>query len=69
MWTWAKRFLFDETAFVGLARGVCLGLGSAVSTGILDVEALGVSKAVGVALMGLGGFIRAGEKNPKDRAE
>ena len=58
-----KKFLFDETAFVGLVRAACLGMGSAVATDMVDVSALGIPKAVGVLLIGLGGFVRAGDKN------
>lgn len=61
---WLKGFLFNETAFVGLVRAVVLGLGGAVSGGMIDVGELGIPKWSGVALLALGGFIRAGEKNP-----
>jgi hypothetical protein len=63
MITWLKKFLFDETAFVGLFRGIALGAGTAISTGMIDVSALGVPKWTGVAMIALGGFVRAGDKN------
>jgi len=64
MLTWIKKFFTDETAFVGLARGTLLGIGGAVSSGMVDVSALGMPKWAGVAMLAAGGFIRAGEKNP-----
>lgn len=69
MITWLKRFFLDETAFVGFVRACCIGVGTAVSSGLLTLPPSLVSgetlKATGVVLAGLGGFIRAGEKNPK----
>ncbi len=65
MWPWFKSFLFNETAFVGLVRAVCIGLGTAIATGMLDLSTLDVPKGAGIALAALGGFIRAGEKNAK----
>lgn len=65
MLPWLKRFFTDETAFIGLIRAACLGLGTAVATGQIDLTALHVPQSAGIALAALGGFIRAGEKNPK----
>jgi hypothetical protein len=62
-----KKFLFDETAFVGLMRAACIGVGGAVSSGLISVSFFGdtnQAKLAGVALAAFGGFIRAGEKNP-----
>ena len=61
MVTWLKKFLFDETAFVGLIRALLQGVGAAQASGVLDIQ--GLPKWVGVAALALGGFIRAGEKN------
>ena len=61
MVTWMKKFLFDETAFVGLNRAINQGVGAAQASGVLDIQ--GLPKWVGVAALALGGFIRAGEKN------
>ena len=63
MLPWLKKFFTDETAFVGLIRASCIGLGTAAATGNLPVpESWEIG---GVILAGLGGFIRAGDKNPK----
>jgi hypothetical protein len=62
---WIKNFFTNETAFVGLIRASLLGTGAAVSSGMLDVMTLGVPKWSGVALIALGGFVRAGDKNAK----
>lgn len=57
-----KRFLTDETAFIGLVRGVALGAGGAVTAGQVPM----VPAEWGVALMVIGGAIRAGDKNKKE---
>ena len=62
---WIKNFFTNETAFVGLIRASLLGAGTAVTSGMLDVASLGVPKWGGIALIALGGFVRAGDKNPK----
>lgn len=61
MWPWLKKFFTDETAFVGLARAACIGVGTAVATGQMPVPE--DWKLGGIALAAFGGFIRAGEKN------
>ena len=61
MLAWLKRFLFDETAFVGLIRAACIGLGTAVASGMMSVPE--EWRVFGVIAASLGGFIRAGEKN------
>jgi hypothetical protein len=63
---WMKNFFTNETAFVGLIRASLLGIGAAVSGGMLDVASLGVPKWTGVAMIALGGFVRAGDKNAKE---
>jgi len=37
MLPWLKKFFTDETAFVGLIRASCIGLGTAAATGNLPV--------------------------------
>jgi hypothetical protein len=63
MWTWLKKFFMDETAFVGLIRGLLLGTGAAVEGGYIDLDFL--PNGIGIALMAIAGFVRAGDKNPK----
>jgi hypothetical protein len=60
MWTWVKHFFTDETAFIGIIRGLLLALGGLqVANQLPD----GVPSWVGaIALLG-GGMIRAGDKN------
>lgn len=55
----------NEKAFTSLVRGVAFGAGGAVTSGQVPM----VPAEWGVALMVLGGAIRAGEKNPKERSE
>lgn len=62
MITLLKKFFFDETAFIGLARAILIGLGTAVSAGLMPLE--GLPPWAGVILAALGGFIRAGDPNP-----
>lgn len=54
---------WDETAAAGLLRAALMGLGTAVATGMLDVQALGlgdgVERWVGVALIAAGGWVRS----------
>lgn len=52
-----KRLLWDETAALGLVRAACLGVGTAVATGQLDVA--GLPRWAGVALLALGGYVRS----------
>ena len=69
MIAWLKRFLFDETAFVGLVRAVFFGLGAISMSGQLPAEITAVVPGwAGAALIAIGGFIRAGEKNPRQDA-
>ena len=61
---WLKQFLFDQTAFTGLVRALFTVLGLLTATGKLPAEVAGlVPDWVGLVLVGLGSFIRAGEKN------
>ena len=60
-----KRFLLNEKAFTSLVRGVAFGAGGAVASGQVPM----ISAEWGVALMAIGGAIRAGERNPKERSE
>lgn len=62
MITWLKTFLFDQTAFTGLVRALLQGAGAAQAAGLLEIE--GLPKWVGIAAVALGGFLRAGDKNP-----
>ena len=63
---WVKKFLFDETAFIGLMRLVFLSAGGMI---IAYPEAMmELPKWLGVLCLGAGGFIRAGDKNPKGDA-
>lgn len=62
MFKFLGRFLWDETAFTGLVRGVTLGAGGAITSGQVPM----VADEWGVALMVLAGAIRAGERNPKE---
>ena len=57
-----KRFLMNEKAFTSLVRGVALGAGGAVTAGQVPM----IPDEWGVALMVIGGAIRAGERNPKE---
>ena len=60
MFEFVKKFLTDETAFVGLVRAAAIGAGGLVTSGAVPgLEA----SPWGAALMALGGFIRAGDKN------
>lgn len=54
-----KRLLWDETAAVGLIRALCLGLGGAAATGQLDGILPGLPDWVGIALLGMGGWVRS----------
>ena len=56
-----KRFLTDETAFIGMARGVIMAAGGVVATGNVPVDPVW-----GAVLMGLSSTIRAGDKNKKE---
>ena len=59
---WIKDFFTNETAFVGLIRGVTLAAGGMI---VSYPDALPmVPKWAGIACMAAAGFIRAGEKNP-----
>jgi len=60
-----KRLFTDETAFTGYVRAGIFGLGAAVSTGLVDITKLGLPKWSVILLFALGGFVRAGDKNPK----
>ena len=62
MWEWAKKFLTDETAFIGAVRAVLLGLGGMVIASPESVPML--PEWVGPIALMAGGFIRAGDKNP-----
>lgn len=53
-----KRFLTDETAFVGLARGAIMAAGGVVATGNVPIDPVW-----GAVLMGVSSTIRAGDKN------
>lgn len=57
MLNWFKRFLFDETAFVGFVRAVLLAVGTAVVSGELPIG--GLPQWVGIALIATGGFVRS----------
>lgn len=60
MVAWFKKFLFDETAFVGFVRALLIGGGAALQAGVMPgLEAT----PWGIAIMALGGFVRAGDKN------
>lgn len=63
MWPLLRRLIWDETAFVGLFRAACLGLGTAVMSGQLDPASLGLpegwSAGVSIVLFALGGFARS----------
>lgn len=63
MWPTIRKFFLDETAFTGAVRAILLGLGGAVTSGMPIME--NTPKWMGVAALMAGGFIRAGEKNPK----
>ena len=65
MFSWLKRFFTDETAFRGYVRAACIGLGASVEAGYIDPGHELLPPGVGIALMALAGFIRAGEKNPR----
>ncbi|RMF24473.1 MAG: hypothetical protein D6760_03180 [Deltaproteobacteria bacterium] len=63
------RIIWDETAAVGLIRAICIGLGTAVATGQIDVSRLGVDPSVapwlGIALAAAGGYVRSSTLNGK----
>jgi len=63
MLTWLKRFFSDETAFVGYVRAALMGLGGAQVAGMLPDT---FPRWLGVVALVAGGFIRAGDKNPKN---
>jgi hypothetical protein len=56
-----KKLFTDETAFVGYARFVLIGVGIAAATGSLPLPTR--FEWIGAVIAGAGGFIRAGEKN------
>lgn len=67
MISWMKKFLFDETAFVGAVRALVLMAGGGILT-YPDAFPL-LPKWAGIACMGAAGFIRAGEKNATKETE
>lgn len=60
---WLKEFFFHKDAFIGYVRAALLGLGGAQIAGILPES---FPKWMGVLAIMAGGFIRAGDKNPKE---
>lgn len=62
MFQFLKSFLIDEKKFVSLIRGVALGAGGAVTSGQVPM----IPAEWGVALLVIGGAIRAGDKNKKE---
>ena len=64
MLTWLKAFLWDETAFTGLMRSCCFGLGGAVATGMFDTMLPDLPDWVGIGLLMLGGMIRSSQPVP-----
>ena len=60
MIAWIKRFLTDETAFIGAVRAGIMGLGAWVAVGDSPTW---LPSEVGAALMALSSMIRAGDKN------
>lgn len=62
MLSWFKKFLWDETVFVRLARGAALGLGAMVMTGGVELP-----QWVAAVSMFLGGMMGAGDKNKPEK--
>ena len=58
MLTFLKRFFTDETAFIGLLRGLLMALGAAVASGNLPIDPMWSA-----LILGASGTIRAGDKN------
>lgn len=62
-----RKLLWDETAAVGVIRGLCMGLGGAAATGQLDGIIPGLPQWVGVALLGMGGWVRSSAAKPAEK--
>lgn len=63
MWPLVKKFFTDETAFIGVIRAALLGLGGLA---IAQPEMLPMlPEWMGPVALAAGGFVRAGERNPK----
>ena len=62
---WFRRLFTDETAFIRAVRMLLLGLGTAWAGGYLPIPPK--FQWVGIVIAGAGGFLPAGEKNPKAR--
>jgi hypothetical protein len=60
-----KRFFWDETAFIRWTRALLAGLGVAMHSGMIPIDALSGTKAwwLGPALIVLAFSMGAGEKN------
>ncbi len=63
MLAWCKRFLTDETAFIGAVRAAIMGLGAWVAVGDSPTW---LPSEVGAGLMALSSMLRAGDKNSAD---
>lgn len=62
MFQYLRRFFTDETAFIGMMRGIIMAAGGVVATGNVPVDPVW-----GAVLMGLSSTIRAGDKNTKEK--
>ena len=60
---WLKELFTDETAFVRLVRAAAIAFGTAYAGGYLPLP--DKWKWAGVLVAGAGGFLPAGQKNPK----
>ena len=58
-----KKLFTDETAAIGTARFVLLGLGGGIMAGYDQQLGLHLPNWLGVLSMASAGFLRAGEKN------
>jgi len=60
---WLRELFTNETRFVRTVRMILIALGTAAAGGYLPLPSK--LQWIGILLAGAGGFLPAGEKNPK----